>query len=360
VKAIVVPTINVPTNLTEWATQLDPDHDIIVVVGSQKTPHDAVESFIETLPVPTEYMHPDAPVSTQWKTSALLERNHHHRRNLGVLQALSYGKTLMEPLELLITIDDDNYPLTPRWVDIASRLLAEPNTRQVVHSEVGWWNAGLLCNPTVTHRGFPIGLRSHDIQGIKSEYLDPRGERIGVVAGLWKGDPDIDAIERIALNPQVRYVSASVTLEARTWCPFDSQSTVLAGDLTPMLCMWTSVGRYDDIWASYLLRAVMDPLGWHVTYGYPLVRQDRNKHDLLKDLAAETYGMQHTERLCSELREISAEIKTSVENGDGATSPWQYFKYAVARVSDVCYWLPERTINTLQVWCDDVDEIGVD
>jgi hypothetical protein len=358
VKAVVVPTINVPENLTKWAAMLDPEHDIIIVVGNERSPHAGIEDFVKTLPVPTEYMHPDGEVSRRWSVDKFLDPNHHHRRNLGVLQALSYGQTLGEPLEMLITIDDDNHPYAENWVYNASRLISQPNVRPVIRADSGWWNVGELCEPAVTHRGFPLWyrLRAERVQSLVANH-----ERIGVVAGLWIGDPDIDAVERITLNPEVQYITNSVTLHADTWCPFDSQSTAIAGDLVPMLCMWTDVGRYDDIWASYLMRTVMDPLGYHVTYGEPSVIQRRNPHDLLKDLNAELYGMTNTERLCEALHDIRNDIRKRVAaaTDDASASPWSCFKYAVHALFDRCPWLPSRTTNTLFAWCDDVDELGV-
>ncbi len=349
--AIIIPTVNVPTNLRDWAAQLQPNKDIIIIAGSERTPHDEVRAFIDTLPVETTYLHPDDHEVLRWEVERYHELNHHHRRNFALLEALSVAKK--RDIKRIITIDDDNYPNSINWVSNVVDILDIPNVRPVVDAKDGWWNAGELCEPTVTHRGYPISQRL--TQG-KHRYLSPSNERIGVIASLWVGDPDIDAIERIALNPQVKYLVESVTLAKGTWCPFDTQSTTVHIDLAPMMAMWTGVGRYDDIWCSYLMRAVMDVFGWHVTYGYPAVRQDRNQHDLLKDLDNEMLGYRRTDDLCRVLRECVAVLEVELEDGHTLT-PWDAWKELVENISDRCAWLPHITINTLRAWARDVDSL---
>ncbi len=64
------------------------------------------------------------------------------------------------------------------------------------------------------------------------------------------------------------------------------------------------VGRLDDIWMSYFVRAIADQLGDSVLYGPPLVVQDRNPHDFLHDLAQELGGYILTETLVEYLRDF--------------------------------------------------------
>lgn len=64
------------------------------------------------------------------------------------------------------------------------------------------------------------------------------------------------------------------------------------------------IARMDDIWMSYALRAIADARGEAVTCGPPLVRQERNPHNFLADLATELAGYLLTERLVGYLREF--------------------------------------------------------
>lgn len=353
---IIIPTINVPLNLNEWSAMLDPnDGDFIIVVGSQKTPHAEVERYLDSLEVNTLYMHPESEVSTKWHVNEFLAPNHHHRRNLALAEALTHRP------DIVVTIDDDNYPRDLAWLSQVKDLITLPNTRRVMYAPDGWWNVGELCEPAVTHRGYPLTQRLVDTCPIPTA---PDNEKIGVVASLWTDDPDIDAIERIAIDPQVHYITHSVTLDIGTWSPFDTQSTTVSGALAPLMYMWTNVGRYDDIWCSYLMRAVMDAFELHVTYGAPTVRQRRNEHDLVKDLENELLGYRHTEELCDFLRNVSSDIKDVLRMSahDEVTPPtlWQAWKEAVDMLRDRNFsWLPPYTVRGMLAWIKDMEGIGI-
>jgi hypothetical protein len=103
-----------------------------------------------------------------------------------------------------------------------------------------------------------------------------------------------------------------------TWCPFNSQNTAFdirtlpAMYLVVMLDMLRGyrIGRLDDIWMSYFLRAIADQLGDAVLYGPPLVVQDRNPHNFVRDLAEELAGYILTEKLVEYLRNFKTTERT--------------------------------------------------
>lgn len=344
---IIMPTIHVPKNLDEWAPLLSTGDDIIIA-GNDRTPHDEVTAYLDDLAdrhqtLHIEYLHPDEELSTRWEHESFLERNHTHRRNLALINALWRGT------DLLVTIDDDNYPMQRTWLQGVQNLVNLPNNRQVIKGSE-FWNAASMCVPPVIHRGYPVS-RWQTYEEVT--YEAPNAEEIGVVACLWLGDPDINAMERILKDPVVTGIHQSVTLGADVWCPFDSQSTAIAGKLAPLMFMWTNVGRMDDIWASYLMRAIMDILSVHVTYGRPVVRQDRNPHNLIKDLKDEMLGYEHTEDLCTLLREIRDEANIAgVGLGGDVLELLDYFvtELDIQRP----WWLPAQTVDALFAWVADV------
>jgi hypothetical protein len=240
------------------------------------------------------------------------------RRNIGFLEAVKRGA------ELIVTLDDDNEPkLTTQLHDI-EELFNDSSEVDTVSSSTGWFDPGSLClakdsagNETyVTHRGYPLTQR-HNNPVVR--YNTDESMPIGVHAGLWYGEPDIDAIERMMLSPDVFHIEPSVKLERGTWAPFDSQSTVFLAKLMPMMMCWPHIGRYDDIWASYLARCIMDELGYAVMYGHPAVYQDRNEHNLMTDLRNELWGMEFTPYLIDILRLVdftghSGDILTMIGN----------------------------------------------
>jgi len=352
--AVIMPSIRVPQNLLSWA-QLLGEGDIIVIAGNERSPHDDIEvALLKTAAqhpeVAFDYLRPsDRRCQTSW-VNEFIEPNHTHRRNLALLEALHHKA------EMIITVDDDNFPATYEWVSLAKHLIAVPNIRPVVSSPSGWFDPGQLCEPPTVHRGYPISQRQQPSMFNTALSKATEDRRIGVVAGLWLGDPDIDAMERIVNDPTIHAISSSVTLAPGTWGPFDSQSTAVCRELAPLMFMWTDVGRYDDIWCSYLMRAIMDATGWHVTYGEPLVRQERNPHNLLRDLKDEMFGYEHTETLCAFLRDISDELIAKRDDAAVGT-PWTMFKYVVDQLSWGCRFLPDRTILGLKAWVKDVDDL---
>jgi hypothetical protein len=110
-------------------------------------------------------------------------------------------------------------------------------------------------------------------------------------------------------------------LAAGTCCPFNSQNT--AFDARTLPCMYLvvmgpryrgmAIGRYDDIWMSYFTKTVLDHLGELVAYGPPLVRQERNEHDVLVDLAGELPGMMLTGLLTAALRRLELRGSTHLD-----------------------------------------------
>ena len=70
------------------------------------------------------------------------------------------------------------------------------------------------------------------------------------------------------------------------------------------------MGRYDDIWPSYVVVRIAQHLGDVIAYGHPLLRQKRNEHILWKDLDNERVGMLLTDEYCAALRSLELHGKT--------------------------------------------------
>jgi hypothetical protein len=301
--AIISTTINAMPNMDSWAMHMSSD-DAMIITGDLKSPHSELEERAhrarEEYGLDIRYLPPVA--QERWRSSEAIGWNCIQRRNIAILEALELEPTF------IVTIDDDNYPImrveddiNATWLDLVTDVLAnDAPPVHLTHSASGWFNPGLLCSPTVTHRGFPLDQR-HKFTDISIGSAAPRP--VGVFAALWYGDPDIDAVERIATDPQVEHVQGqNVTLANGTWAPFNSQATAYRAAFAPLMMCLPGVGRMDDIWASYVARAVMDHLGWHVQYGNPTVRQDRNAHNLVRDLRDEMLGYEHNMHLCDTLR----------------------------------------------------------
>lgn len=353
-RAIITTTINEPLNLIEWRAHLN-DDDVIIVAGDQKSPHQRIEQLLKSLPGRNFYLNPGS--QTHWASSAAIGWNSIQRRNIAVLEAIKF-----QP-EFITTIDDDNYPVGDDWFN-----QHRPNG-QGIPSGTGWFNPGVLCSPRVTHRGLPMSQRhsmeTNNWSDCEDTNLPADDESIGVWASMWLGDPDVDATERIARDPRVTKVVGAAIPDFGTWAPFNSQSTTYRACLAPLMMVWPFVGRFDDIWGSYLARAVMDPLGWRVYYGAPLVRQKRNEHDLLKDLKGELFGYEHTPALIDHLRHMAADITDAERMLREMEAPTARTDTAViagimagiVSTFDELKFLPSQLRPVFNAWFTDLDTV---
>ena len=98
----------------------------------------------------------------------------------------------------------------------------------------------LKINPQrhIFPRGYPFNLRSSQNQPKRNEAAPNR--TIGVTAGLWLSDPDIDATTW--LNGKViatEYLGGNIqVLDQKTWTPVNTQNTSVVRELIPAyLCI---------------------------------------------------------------------------------------------------------------------------
>ena len=344
-KALITTTINVPENLKKWTEDFSVS-DVVVVAGDKKTPHKEVHALLDELACQTEYIDPHK--ETGWMCEEIIGYDSIQRRNLALLEAMKLGNDL----RYITTIDDDNWPLASHFfasyfANVDQTLLRSLSQQRVYATNEGWYNVGKKLDPPVKVRGFPIELYHTHMNPTITVDDTPH---IGVLASLWLDDPDTSAVERICCNPKPqRFVSrTNVSLAPGTWCPFNSQSTSYLPVLAPLMCVWPGVGRYDDIWGSLLAQRIMQELGLVVSFGRPLVRQDRNEHDPILDLEQELFGIRHTIELANVLRDTSlGSIATIVEMMD---------KCFEALTSE-CKFLPEQTLNFFSAWSHDVHKV---
>lgn len=343
---LITTTINVPTVLTQWATSMKAG-DWIIVAGDHKSPHEDIKNLLAIIQSHTNvncmYLHPSAQM--HWRVSEVIGWNCIQRRNIALLEAIR-----LQP-RYILTIDDDNAPTSARQVEKLVEIMnGQHDQAMAISTDTGWYNPGRHCitdeGNVVTHRGFPPSQRHTFTYSTKT----PIVPIIGVAAMLWTGEPDIDAVERIAVQPSVTSVLLpNVILTPHTWAPFNTQATMFRGELAPAMFMWPHVGRYDDIWASYVTRAVMDQLEWGAYYGHPVVHQERNPHDLVKDLKAEIFGMEHNETI------IKALQNTDVNMPYIRVTNMTVRLLTAAAKTNV---LPHNTARSFECWIEDVGMIS--
>lgn len=309
---IVTTTINVPSALEKYAqnARFYGHSDLsFVVIGDKKTPAET-RTFCNSLSAkhfPCTYLGIEDQRSYLERYPALWTHLPFHsiqRRNIGFLKAWEDGA------QTIITIDDDNWMLNHDFVRLHG-LVGETPELPAFETSSGWFNVCSMLdeasNTPFYHRGFPRGERWKESETFTS--VAPIKRRVAVNAGLWLDDPDIDAMTRMERPISVRGMRASAparfALQPGTWSPFNSQNTALMRDVIPAYFLSPYVGRYDDIWPSYIVVRIAEHLGDVIAYGEPLLRQKRNEHNLWQDLDNERTGMLLTDEFCAALRGIT-------------------------------------------------------
>lgn len=311
--AIVTTTIYVPKALDAYmqnAQECGHKDVLFVVTGDTKTPPEA-KTFCEEISAKWGYECVYQTVDDQKEWGKKYPELFEHipwcciqRRNLAILLAYERG------CENIITIDDDNYFVPGQdFIEDHIGKLGQQQEIEVLQSTTGFIN---ICDYLDEKRGYEFYARGYPIKQrwlpfpptIKSSR---QKKTVMVNAGLWLDDPDVDAITRLCNDIcATRYNrTESFATEKGTWSPFNSQNTALAAALIPAYPLSPKVGRYDDIWASYVIYRIADHLNHVVAYGFPLVKQERNPHNYFNDHRAEEDGLEFTDRFCEWLRAMT-------------------------------------------------------
>jgi hypothetical protein len=313
---VVFTTIYVPHVLEELRLNAERyghlDQIKVWVVGDRKTPPEARQLSAEVSRKGLETVF--LGIEEQYAWGAMFQEfycclpyNNETRRNLGYLRALEDG------CETLICINDNNFPTADDFFGghmhtgqaVAGVLIQEPT---------GYHNVCeyLQIQPSrpLFPRGFPLRLRGQS--NAPQLYAPPAGARIGVTAGLWLKEPDIDATAW--LNGRVESVGYTgpehFVLNQETWSPINTQNTSVTRELVPgFLCVpmghefpGGKFQRYGDIWGGYFLQAVMRGTPFYTSFGLPLVEHRRNPHNYVDDLRHEYWGMILTDWISDLLR----------------------------------------------------------
>jgi len=290
--ALVTTTIHVPEVLRQYRAA-DPDA-LFIIAGDLKSPHCEIERLCDELGN-ARYISPMAQMAMGYKCSPVVGFNSIQRRNIAILEAIKSGA------DIVLTIDDDNAPKSPTYFETLRRSFDGPAGYEVLSPYQGWFNVGEFAQERFVYRGFPMEYRANpQDRAFTIAPVETCPGRVGIVNGLIHGDPDVSAIERYpAGGPRVYWyreeARAGIYVNPRTtWTPINSQNTAYRRDLAPLAFVLPHVGRYDDIWASYIALACLRGTDDYVLFGEPHVRQARNPHNLVKDLKAELLGMEWT------------------------------------------------------------------
>lgn len=316
------------------------------VAADEKTPLEAYEFCAGVHDC--ELYTPERQRELGYTCSELIGWSCVQRRNIALLEAVKYGA------EVIYTVDDDNIPLDKyHWFnvhepfDITNIMMRKaPFSGLKASSLSGWFDPGCLLVPQTKHRGFPISVKSEPI------FESVVDANIGVAAGLCLGDPDIDAVTRIATAPIIHSVSelgrAGVVVDPACKTVFNSQNTSFRRELAPAMFMMPCVGRYDDIYASLVCQRVMRERDLHVHFGQPFIWQQRNQHNLLNDLRVELDGMDNIKTFASILDLIQLSAPTILGQVRHIYSTLQAAATTI---------IPPTACQAALAFCDDIEPL---
>jgi hypothetical protein len=327
---IVITSIQPPTGSVQRFAQAATRQGCgMIVVGDRKTP--AVD-----WPRPVQYLGLDAQRQLPFALAKQLPENHYARKNLGYLQAMASGA------HAIYDTDDDNAPLDAwrvRDARVMARSCATP----------GWVNAyRWFSGEHVWPRGLPLQeARARDAAPLQA----PSFIEAPIQQGLANGSPDVDAVWRLVMDRDITFEDRdSVSLAARAWCPFNSQSTWWFAEAWPLMYLPSFVSfRMTDIWRSFVAQRCLWAMGRTLVFHAAEVVQERNVHNLLRDFEQEVPGYLGNERMRAVLEPLE------LAPGPAAAGPNLRTCYEALVRED---FVPARELELVAAWLDDVKAAG--
>lgn len=331
---LITTTINVP-HVLKLYRRYGPDVPFIIA-GDLKSPHEAIMELLDEIQ-PAIYLEPR--YQERYECSEHIGWNCIQRRNIALLEAIK-----MRP-KVIVTIDDDNIPLCADYFGEMYQRVTEPyHGRMATNNE--WFNIGDLIEPRFCHRGFPT--RQYEERRYACDIVSATDCKIGIWEGLWLGDPDVGAAFRVA-QPALRLLNVctyAIAVDKRVYAPINTQNTAaIAVGIAPTFPVFPGVGRYDDIWPSYIAQRIMWENDYYVGYGAPFCWQERNPHSLERDLRMEAFGDKHTEDFCLFLRTLG------IPNGDIIGQ----LQFIYERLG--YFPMPEQTLDFCAAWLRDLEKV---
>ena len=278
--ALITTTINVPRVL-ELYRKLDTDVRFFVAMD-QKTPDYKTWNLGDKFCL---CMTPEYQQACSYESSELIGWNTDSRRNIALLEALKWGA------DLIVSIDDDMIPQGD-W-DFACRF-EFPFDGLQLGANRQWFDAGAFSTPPASQRGLPPDA----LPVLGAEHVIDA--RIGAAQGIIFGVPDTDACTAITARPFITHASDILrngfVVHPEAFAVFNSQFTAFRRELAPAFAQfYKHQGRNTDIFASMLMRRIMQDRNLYTHFGPPMAFHARTPRPLFKDLKAEMWGLEHIE-----------------------------------------------------------------
>ncbi|MEX2683380.1 MAG: hypothetical protein Q6373_017520 [Candidatus Sigynarchaeota archaeon] len=369
--SLILTTINVPLLIKEYIENFSTYgwKDVeIIIIGDVKSNTEKSKEFINNLRNEGNLIHffsiaeQEAWMKEYPKLSRIIPYNSDNRRNVGYLIALQHNA------DVIINIDDDNYPTSSDF--IRGHSIAGENVKCMqVKSSNGWFNScSLLENDKgieIYPRGYPYSRRFEE----HSQNFQESSGKVAINMGLWINDPDVDAITHLAVPLKIRGFKSSLErlmIDKGTFCPINSQNTAVARRAMvayyfPIMganLFGTKIDRFGDIWQGCFAKKIIDAMDERVVIGTPLVNHRRNKHDYLLDLQKEMWGIVLNEKVLDWL--ISTNIENRSTYADAYLELVDKFDIAAKKIANNNSLLRyfHKLVDSMRVWVETCERIG--
>ena len=266
---IIITSINEATkavksfaNLPEWHT---------IVVGDRKSPLNWSCEGIDFISVSQQAL-------LNFKLCQLLPFHHYSRKMVGYLAAIQRGATL------IFDTDDDNIPKDKIVLpEVDNKALSIPKDLGFIN--IYQWYTHQMIWP----RGLPLRFVKQSTEWMSQIIPVPNNCQVKIWQGLADGDPDVDAIYRLTNNtPCYFHNRGNLVLDSKTITPFNSQATFFTKDSFPLLYLPSTVSfRFTDILRGIVAQPILWHKNWNLGFTNPIVFQERNEHDFMKDFEEE-------------------------------------------------------------------------
>ncbi|MFC2098261.1 STELLO glycosyltransferase family protein [Bacteroidota bacterium] len=289
-RSLIITTIAPPNRVLENYAEECKRHDIdFIIAGDRKSP----TNF--SLPG-SDFWSINRQMGSGFKSAHAIPENHYSRKNIAYLAAIERGHGI------IMETDDDNLPYESFW-----RMPESGHEGQQVLSK-GWINVfSLFTDDVIWPRGFPLEqIGEGNIEaGPTEKYYCP------IQQGLADDNPDVDAVFRLTRDLPLKLEGGlSYVLGKGSWCPFNSQNTVWFKEAFPLLYLPSKCSfRMTDIWRSFVAQRIAWEYGWNIAFYSPTVSQERNEHNLLKDLEDEVPGYLNNSAIGKALEELDLSDK---------------------------------------------------
>ena len=273
-KVLVVPT-NRPESLPEFLDAWSPwpwDRIIVIVDAPQLSTNLAgVWCDDERLDA-----HSWADIDATLADPSIISRGDSAIRSFGFWQAWSLGA------DVIFTLDDDCYPPD----GLAPAAFVEAHL------------ANLYATPA-----WQSTIPSLRVRGLPYRNLGTLGG-VALSVGLWVGNPDIDAVQTLAIGARAGDYADSIAtrvMPSSQYFPMSGMNLAFGRDITCLMYfapmgMEQPYRRFDDIWCGLVVQRICAHLGLPVVCGHPVV-DHRRASDPFANLVKEAAGIGTNERL---------------------------------------------------------------